>query len=119
MLVSAQPVNDNIARLVDRLIKEEQRYEQDKRSVHRTPFVRPVTIYLSDDGGEIAAFSKNISAGGIGLLISQPIEAEAKAKLEIHALRGAPLRMLSESRWCHEFGNGWYLSGWRFINELR
>ena len=105
--------------LVARLTKEYVHTESDRRSVHRTPFVRPVTVRIT--GGEekeTIAFSKNISPAGIGLILEDAMPEGTVATLDIHTSKGKPVQIRSELRWCEPFGNGWHITGWRFITEV-
>ena len=110
----------HLEELVKRLIDKESRNECERRSVHRTPFVRPVTVrIIGDDDKTITAFSKNISPKGIGLILEDAISDGAGAKLTIHSLKNQQVHVRSELRWCRPFGNGWFISGWKFIAEER
>lgn len=92
----------------------------ERRSAHRQPFMRPVSINTRREDGTVwQAFSKNVSPQGIGLVTPHPVDLGMVAKLAIHRTIGPPVFLLAECRWCDRFGDGWYVHGWNFINVAR
>ena len=98
---------------VGRLIRESRFTSSNKRQHVRHAFVYPVVIY-QHTRAEGLAFSRDLSAGGIGLIQARPIDTGTVANLEIRAT-GAPVFVRSEVRWCRAYGSGWHLTGWQFI----
>ncbi|MFN9719128.1 MAG: PilZ domain-containing protein [Planctomycetota bacterium] len=100
---------------IDKLQFELQRAKfTERRTEPRQPFVRPVTIHLPH-GPSIPAFSKDLSAQGIGVITETQFQPNSLATLEIHSTTGDPVLLRSEARWCDAYGKGWYLVGWKFI----
>ncbi len=100
---------------IDRLLSEIQRSRlTERRTEPRHPFVRPVQIHFPHRPS-LSAFSKDISAQGIGIICNATIATGSMATLEIHSLQGAPVIIKSEVRWCDSYGKGWFLVGWKFI----
>ena len=100
---------------IDRLLTEIQRAKlSDRRTEPRQPFARPIKIHLPHGPTQIA-FSKDMSAQGIGIVCHDAINIGSMATLEIHSTKGAPVFLRSEVRWCDAYGPGWYLVGWKFI----
>ena len=100
---------------IKRLLSETQRSRlSERRTEPRHPFVRPVKVHFPH-GPTMSAFSKDISAQGIGIVCDAAIEVSSLATLEIHSTSGAPVILRSEARWCDPFGKGWFLVGWKFI----
>ncbi|HEX3727237.1 MAG TPA: PilZ domain-containing protein [Pirellulales bacterium] len=85
----------------------------DRRADVRLAFFRPVTIQL-DDGERVDAFSRELSASGIGLVhnISLP---PGPLELVISAEQGYSVRVRTDILWCQECGQGWFISGGQFI----
>ena len=111
---------DRLQNLIDRLTMEDVRADHSRRSVHRTPFVRPVTVRITGTNEtSIFAFSKNISPVGIGLILEDSLPERTIATLTIHTLSNRQVHIRSELRWCQPFGNGWSITGWKFIAEVR
>jgi len=76
------------------------------------PFFRPLTIASRGDETTILrAFSTDISATGIGLLHKRPLEMQ---QLQLSFER-PQLKCIMEVEWCEPCGEGWYLSGGRFL----
>ncbi len=100
---------------IDRLLSEVQRSRlAERRTEPRHVFVRPVQIHLQQ-GPPLTAFSKDISAHGIGIICNVALSVGSFATLEIHSTQGAPVNVKSEVRWCDPYGKGWFLVGWKFI----
>lgn len=102
--------------VIERLISESQRAKfVERRTETRHPHTRPVRIFLSDDD-VISAFSKNLSTHGIGIVADRELPAGTIATLSIHCTSGPPVDLRCEVRWCDNFGHGWWLTGWKFLN---
>lgn len=104
---------------IERLLRESlDKKLRSPRAQPRQAFVRPVTVYIGRDPGELLrAFSQDLSQEGIGLITDVAWEAGRVATLEIHSLFGPPVRLRAEVRWCEPFGTGWYISGWHFLSS--
>jgi hypothetical protein len=101
---------------IDTLLREQQTSVlRDRRAVDRQPFVRPMQIVPSRSGKPISGFSRDVSRHGISIILGEPLSPGTIATLEIHRLYGAPLSIKAEVRWCDAFGEGWYCSGWYFL----
>ncbi len=100
---------------IDRLLYEAQRAKlSERRTEPRHPLVRPVRI-ISAQGAVTTAFSKDISAQGIGVICETAQSVSSLVTLEIHSTKGAPVLLRCEVRWCDPFGKGWFLIGFKFI----
>jgi hypothetical protein len=110
--------DDPLAAAVDAIVQEEVSALQERRSAHRAPLVRPVTIQIGR-GEPLFGFSKNISDNGIGVIMNTPPPSGSSALLSIQSLKGKPVVLRSELRWCEPFGTGWYVTGWKFLAEIR
>ncbi len=109
------PCDSVIESLITRLKKEDENSEHERRSAHRTPLVRPVTVRITGQDDECQGFSKNISPLGIGLILDREVLQGTSAKLTIHSMTNRPVHIQSELRWCQSFCGDWYLTGWKFI----
>ena len=100
---------------IDRLLSEIQRSRlSERRTEPRHSFVRPVQIHFPN-GPSRAAFSKDLSAQGIGIICNVMMGIGSLAILEVHSTQGMPVILTSEVRWCDPYGKGWFLVGWKFI----
>jgi hypothetical protein len=110
----------DVARAVADLLREDSSFDQyENRSAHRENLVRAVAIKLRDPESVVQGFSRNVSATGIGLISSEPIQSNATAVLTVSSLGGADLEFLAECRWCKEYGERWHFSGWQFVKLQR
>ncbi|MCA9060443.1 MAG: PilZ domain-containing protein [Planctomycetaceae bacterium] len=103
---------------IQRLLSEIQRAKfTERRSEPRHPFVRPVRIYQKRDQVTIA-FSKDMSAQGIGVISDVQWTPGTIADLWIHSTSGHPVCMRCEVRWTDNYGRGWFLTGWKFLSTV-
>lgn len=122
MLRHAPPVSSSeLERLFHDLMREQNKLlEMERRSVHREPFARPVSVLWIDiDRPRWETIAKNLSTVGIGLLVPGTVDEGERAKLLIHRPRHEPSAVLAECRWCQEYCGGWQLSGWKFSALVR
>lgn len=116
-----RPANPLIERLIQQLVTEETRQNAiERRSLHRTPFFRPVLLTLRDEESTVVrGFSRNISPMGIGIVTDIDFVEGGVASIKIHSLERMAQSIISECRWSSPFGDGWFVSGWNFINLKR
>ena len=96
----------------------EQEYLGEQRAFNRQPFFRPVTLTaVEGEWQQCSAFSRDISPQGIGLLSNVPVERR-ECILTIPRKSGAPVHLRAEMLWCAHCGDGWYVSGGRFLGEV-
>lgn len=104
-------MNDDIERL---LLEVQRSHLSERRTESRHAFARPVSIFVGDQPG-LFAFSKDMSNVGIGIICEHEFAVGAIAVLKIHSVKGSPVYLRAETRWCDGFGKGWFLTGWKFI----
>lgn len=87
----------------------------ERRAEPREPFHRPVTVTFAD-GRERAAFTRNISRNGVGLVHREPMPT-GLAQIDIRLRTAGNVQVTAEILWCgrHE---GYYVSGARFLEEF-
>lgn len=100
---------------IQSMIRDAVRTDHERRAEKRHAFVYPVSIHRPNESPEFG-FSRDLSLTGLGLIHSRPWEARTIADLEIHAPSEKSVAFKSEVRWSREYGDGWYLIGWRFIS---
>jgi hypothetical protein len=111
--------DSQLKNIVGLLTKEDVRAVDQRRSSHRIPLVRPVTVKLNGNNERsLIAFSKNISPQGIGLIFEDALPEGTIATLTIHRLKDRYVHIRSELRWSDPFGHGWFLTGWKFLREV-
>ena len=87
----------------------------ERREDPRHPLFAPVSLCIMDQPGLLmSAFSREISCSGIGLLHVMPIEKGQVGKVSIK-VEEKQMFMTAECVWCRPVGDGWFLSGWRFV----
>jgi hypothetical protein len=101
---------------ISRLLKECQAASGGHRAHSRQPFFGPVTVIVDVDGQErrFSCFSRDISPAGIGLLHNMPLPL-GDITLTIRRESSERITLRGEVIWCQQCGEGWYLSGVRFI----
>lgn len=105
------------AKQLTSLILEVVSSELKRRVRQRYPFFRPMTLGVGDTHEtRLPVFSRDISAGGIGLLHKLPVEPQ-RAKLTIQRPEADPLEIYTDIAWCQPCGEDWHLSGGRFMEK--
>jgi hypothetical protein len=89
---------------------------EELRQSRRFPFFQPVSIDPEQNGEFcLSAFSRDISAWGIGLLLRGPLSLK-EVNLKIHFGESDEIPLSGTVRWCQPCGLGWYLAGISFKN---
>ena len=118
---TTRALSPELQRLVGEILNEETRQlMRERRDSTRQAITRRVTI--APNGGSsirVKAFSRDISNMGIGLIGEVPWSVGQVARLEIDRLESRSSIVLAECRWSQEFADGWYLSGWNFMNVVQ
>jgi hypothetical protein len=103
---------------VQNLLEEARQGVEERRAEKREPFFAPVLLSLPYEGArQFTVYSRDVSATGIGLLHFMSLERGAVV-LSIPSGSRGKVRVLSEIVWCQPCGDGWYLSGARFLELL-
>ena len=90
--------------------------KSDRRGEARHPYFRPLSLCPASDPERcFSAFSREISRTGIGLLHNMPLE-QGEVMLSAFRDGGSTLKIRIEIVWCRACGEGWYLSGGRFMD---
>jgi hypothetical protein len=95
------------------LVEARANEQREDRWGIRYPFFRAVSI-ATDEREVHAAFSRDISASGIGLLhqIDLPLGA---VDISITSARGYSVQVRTRIVWCQCCGGDWYISGGQFV----
>ena len=106
-------VSEHIEELLDEAMAREQ---TDRRAEVRYPFFCHTHITLQDGlDRQFTAFSREISLSGVGLLHNMPLERQ-EVVIAFNRQDGAPIHLRAEIVWCRPCGEGWYLSGGKFLD---
>jgi hypothetical protein len=89
--------------------------KRDRREEVRYPFFRSVTLQV--EGHRHPAFSREISASGIGLLHNVELP-QGEVEVTLPSRRGHSVRMRTKILWCRRCSDGWYISGGRFVDVV-
>ena len=115
--LSGTAPNMDVENAIRDMLEEDALYDRiENRSSHREHLVRPVTMQIRGSQDSGFAFSRNVSASGIGLITDASVEEGSTAVLIVESLKSGPIKFLAQCRWCRPFGKNWYNSGWQFIN---
>ena len=99
---------------IDCLLTEAKAAEaKDRRLETRYSFFRPVSITVYPGQTKLSAFSRDISAIGMGLLTNVPLNP-GKVTVTVACHTKEELNLLMRVEWCQPCAEGWYLSGARF-----
>ncbi len=89
----------------------------DRRVDVRFAFFRPVAINF-DDGRSISAFTREISAWGIGLVHNVEVP-RGQVELCVVGEQGFAIRVRTEILWCQTCSDRWFISGGRFVGPAK
>ncbi len=90
--------------------------KKDRRSDVRYPFFRPVSIHMGRKN--CSAFSREISASGIGLLHDFEL-TPGEIEVAVPSKKGHVVCIRTRLIWCRPCGEGWYISGGQFLGISR
>jgi len=100
------------------LLNEAKEGIEERRAEKQEPYFHPVTLVFGQDNQrQFTCFSRDISGTGIGLLHFMAVEP-GEVILTIPSDSCGNVRIRSEIIWCQPCGDGWYLSGARFIELI-
>ena len=106
-----------VSTAVDQLLKENQAsILRERRATSRTAFTRPVTITTGRKEPTLG-FSRDICNQGLGVIDQVKWATGSIAEIEIHSLFGRNVVVRAEARWSDTFGNGWFVTGWHFLDD--
>ncbi len=88
---------------------------QDQRAEVRFPLFRPVMVSLAN-GQSYSAFSREISTSGMGLIHNYELPP-SEVELSICSEEGYSVKVRTQIIWCRACGEGWYISGGRFVGK--
>lgn len=89
--------------------------QMDRRGAARYPFFRPVMLASADaELGPHHAFTRELSTTGVGLLHSVKLTPGDITVTIVHD-NGRLASLPAELLWCRPCGEGWYLSGAKFL----
>ena len=89
--------------------------KMERRPEERYPFFRP--LWLMMHGNQYPAFSREISEVGIGLLLHFEMVAQ-EVQVAIRCKEGRLFQARTQITWCRSIGQGWYISGGRFVDGI-
>jgi hypothetical protein len=95
------------------IVEARSKENKDRRCDVRHAFFRPVSIEV-DDGHQYSAFSREISASGIGLIHNVELP-DGDVEITISSEQGYSIRVRINIMWCQPCGEGWYISGGKFV----
>ena len=110
------PGNRLLADAISELMREAAvEAEVDRRIRQRHPFFRPAVIVLKDaKRTSYSVFCRDISPAGVGLLHNFPLEP-GEVVVTITTNTGRNVSVRTDIIWCKPCGEGWYISGGRFL----
>ncbi|MDB4766672.1 PilZ domain-containing protein [bacterium] len=95
------------------------------RSEPRESVVFPATVQMQYELGRSRGFTKDVSSQGACLITEVEIKAEQIATLEIFrddnilsAEEIIPTRVRARCTWVKPFGDGYYMTGWKFLRKV-
>jgi len=105
---------NNVPKAVNDLILDARKHEKRERlRGERYTFFRPASVQTTD-GRSYSVFSREISPYGIGLLHDMELKL-GQVECRISSSEGQPTTVPLAIIWCEPCGEGWYISGGKFV----
>lgn len=105
---------------VEILLTEFDQEEYDEqRDSERYPLVRPVRVLLGDDTIVQGAFSRDISAKGIGTISSTEFPEGCVGYVAVHSLQQNDVVLKAIAKWSAPYGYGWFATGWEILSDVK
>lgn len=123
MTAAAQPLAANgeaaarsFQQMIEELMAQARADDQmDRRGAARYPYFRPATIQSDRvELGPHLAFTRELSINGVGLLHNVLLEP-GRYLITISPAHGPSCSIATEILWQRPCGEGWYVSGGRFV----
>jgi hypothetical protein len=95
------------------IVEARSKENKDRRRDVRHAFFRPVSVEV-DNGCRYSAFSREISSSGIGLIHNVDLP-NGDVEITISSEQGYSIRVRTNIMWCQPCGEGWYISGGKFV----
>lgn len=115
--VRSDPFESLFEELVHRLLGEAKEKNTERRAEKRDPFFKAIRLSFVGENRQFTCFSRDISPSGIGLLHYLTVEP-GRVVLTVPSDACGDIRILAEIVWCRPCGEGWYVSGARFLQIL-
>ncbi len=97
------------------LLFSEAKISEEQRAELRVQFLRPVTLSITVPAPQqVSALSRDLSPFGIGLLHTIPLDPQ-EVVVHVPLGHGGKLHLRVKIKWCDELGEGYYVSGGRFL----
>jgi hypothetical protein len=110
-----QRARDAINRVLD---KPWPKGNSERRAASRAPYFGPVAVGLhGSEFPQFSAFARDISPLGVGLLHIMPLEC-GEVVVTFRREGEPPLALRTQIMWCDDCGEGWYISGGRFLDVV-
>ena len=110
----------DVERAVNELLTADTNYDRHhSRSVHRQHLVRYLVIKIRKPEQSVVGVSRHISNIGIEVIIDHEIAEGTIGEIDIERLKGPPIRIIAECRWCRNFGENRFILGWQFKSIKR
>ena len=98
---------------IKRLLEHAHRVDQERRVEGRTSLLQPIVIKPLASEKSLTAFSRDVSASGIGLLHQFPLEPQS-VTIYTNLDASEICQLEVEIQWSVPCSDGWYISGGRF-----
>ena len=115
------PVTQNkqleAAEVVCQALADDQKCASEKRRDDREPLVIPAQIYQAKFDLTLSGFVRNISTGGVCLIVPQPYREGTEATISLFG-ETSKVESTGTCCWNAKFGTTYWLSGWRLSKQL-
>ncbi len=107
----------NLEETVSELLADAREAAEEQRKEKRQPFFGPAVVVVEESGERrsYSCFCRDISPSGIGLLHNMELKT-GEIVVKVVRKSGTEVRFRSVLLWCRPCGEGWFISGARFLD---
>jgi hypothetical protein len=107
----------NLAETVCELLADAREAAEERRKEKREPFFGPAIVVVVESGvrRSYSCFCRDISLGGVGLLHNMELKT-GEIVVKVFRKSGTEVCFRSLLLWCRPCGEGWFVSGARFLD---
>ena len=105
------------AEVVCQVLADEKKFIKENRGDHREPLVIPAQIHQAKFELTLSGFVRNISTGGVCLILPQPFQAGAEIEISLFG-DTSKIESMGTCCWGTKFGATYWVSGWRLDKQL-
>ena len=112
MSSTEQSENEQAARVLTKILDNEQQFVSEKRSDYRELLFVPAKVFQAEFDFEVGGFTRDVSTRGVCLIMPQPFRTGTEAQIDLFG-QNTHASSLAKCCWSSKFGDAHWVSGWQ------